>query len=259
MSINILNDICITNIVSALRLFNPVNAAKTYRKKRERWALALKLQGKTIYSSKGRSYLSDALHPIILPKGCEYSWKCIDEGEFIIIEFDALEECSCPISFELSDNGFLMAAFDKIERALSTPAAHQKLKAKHLLYGVLYDLSKTATKEYMPKDKTELLLPAVEYISKKYYDVSITNDSLAKLCGISTVYFRKSFEAVYGESPIKYLHNHRIERAKAILQSDCDSISQVAESVGYNSIYHFSKMFRLYTGVSPSEYAKTKR
>ena len=38
-----------------------------------------------------------------------------------------------------------------------------------------------------------------------------------------------------------------------------DKIEQVALSVGYNSIYHFSKMFKVYTGINPSEYAKASR
>ena len=76
---------------------------------------------------------------------------------------------------------------------------------------------------------------------------------------MSTVYFRRTFTSVYGISPIKYLHNFRIEKAKAILKSDYDTIEQVALSVGYNSIYHFSKMFKLYTGKSPLEYAKASR
>ena len=59
--------------------------------------------------------------------------------------------------------------------------------------------------------------------------------------------------------PKKYLHNYRIDKAKAILLSDYETIEQVAFSVGYNSIYHFSKMFKTYTGKSPSEYAKTFR
>jgi AraC-like DNA-binding protein len=42
-----------------------------------------------------------------------------------------------------------------------------------------------------------------------------------------------------------------------MLKNDYNSVSQIAENVGYNSIYHFSKMFKAYTGISPKEYAKT--
>ena len=76
---------------------------------------------------------------------------------------------------------------------------------------------------------------------------------------MSTVYFRRTFVSVYGISPIKYLHNFRMEKAKAILRSDFETIEQVALSVGYNSIYHFSKMFKVYSGISPLEYSKQNR
>ena len=60
-------------------------------------------------------------------------------------------------------------------------------------------------------------------------------------------------------SPPFGIHDFRMDKAKAILRSDYDSIGQVATSVGYNSIYHFSKMFRQYTGQTPTQYARSTR
>lgn len=118
---------------------------------------------------------------------------------------------------------------------------------------------KSDKQEQQHPKKFSILQSATKYITENYSDNNITNESLAKLCAMSTVYFRKTFVSVYGISPIKYLHNFRIEKAKAILRSDYDTIEQVALSVGYNSIYHFSKMFKVYTGINPSEYAKASR
>jgi phosphoglycerol transferase MdoB-like AlkP superfamily enzyme len=60
------------------------------------------------------------------------------------------------------------------------------------------------------------------------------------------------------EEPADPEHS-RLNKAKAILLSDYETIEQVSISVGYNSIYHFSKMFKKYVGINPSEYAKTSR
>lgn len=121
------------------------------------------------------------------------------------------------------------------------------------------EISKLTKREYLPADKKKTLAPAIEHMARNYYDSAITNQRLAALCGISTVYFRKEFERCHGVSPIRFLHNLRIQKAKAILRSDYESIEQVVFSVGYNSIYPFSKRFKVYTGQSPSEYAKTSR
>ena len=76
------------------------------------------------------------------------------------------------------------------------------------------------------------------------------------MCGISTVYFRKLFTEIAGDSPIHYAEALRIKKAKELLRSDYDSITGVAIALGYRGIYEFSRSFRRMTGISPSEYAK---
>lgn len=252
-------DITITKVFSANRLLNSPVGITTHRQNRSGWAIALKTKGKTIYTTGDQQILSDHLHPVLLPKGCSYSWKCIEPGECIIIEFDADAEGSYIPSFEISDNSVIVNAFSKIENSFHKQTPYTPLECYTQLYGILLFLAKAVVKESAHPEKAKLLRPATEYISENYFDSSITNTSLAETCKISTVYFRKIFSSVYGIAPMKYLHNFRIQKAKAILRSDYESIEQVAYSVGYNSIYHFSKMFKLYTGISPSEYAKASQ
>lgn len=250
--------ITVTGVVSANRLLKSPIGVTTCRHNRERWAIALKCSGKTYYYQDGNEILSDCLHAVIMPKGSTYSWKCTEPGECVIIEFDAPQTESELFSFEIADSSFITSAFSKIEKSLNSRQSVCQLECKHLLYGILLTLFRSVHKEYVPKDRTKLLQPAMDCITERYYDSTVTNTTLAALCGISTVYFRKVFETVYGMSPIKYLHTFRISKAKAILLSDYTSISQIAESVGYNSIYHFSKMFKAYTGISPTEFREQK-
>ena len=219
----------------------------------------MKLEGKTIYTAEGKEVLSDSSHPVILPKGCDYSWICKEPGECLIIEFDADIKDTTIFSFEIGDNSTVVNTFSKIEKSINKQTPYCQLECYSLLYTLLLFLAKSTTKDPTHPKKQKILHPAIKYISENYFDGNITNDFLAELCEISTVYFRKVFESVYDVSPIKYLHNFRIEKAKAILHSDFESIEQVATSVGYNSIYHFSKMFKQYTGTTPSEYAKASR
>lgn len=73
------------------------------------------------------------------------------------------------------------------------------------------------------------------------------------------VYFRKLFCEIYGTSPIKYVNNLRIKKAKEALGSDYSSISDIALMLGFNNIYEFSRAFKAHTGSSPTEYAKKIR
>ena len=71
---------------------------------------------------------------------------------------------------------------------------------------------------------------------------------------MSYVYFRKLFKSVMGQSPIVYARSVRIRKAKEMLKGDYGSLSDVAYSLGYPSLYDFSRDFKKHTGVPPSKY-----
>jgi YesN/AraC family two-component response regulator len=74
---------------------------------------------------------------------------------------------------------------------------------------------------------------------------------------LSPVYISKIFKEETGESPINYLIKIRLEKAKEILvNSGGGSIKSIANQVGYEDVYHFSKLFKKYYGISPLYYKK---
>lgn len=252
-------ELTVLKVVAANRLYNTAKETQVHCRSRSRWAVVLKRTGRTVYQNCGEEIVSDSLHPVILPCGSSYSWRCEESGECLLIEFDADCEGQKLLSFGVSDSGFVENAFWEIRKLLREGDETARLAAFGRLYTVLAQLSKSSAKEYAPKGKQSLLQPAIDYIGEHYSRADITNDRLAALCGISTVYFRKRFERCYGVSPIRYLHDYRIQRAKELLSSDYESVAQVAAAVGYGSVYHFSKMFKLYTGISPTAFSSGKK
>lgn len=251
-----LSNLIITKVTSAALLYNNVSVNPTLRYNRNEWGIILKLEGKTVYNCNGKEYISDSLHPVILPMGIDYSWHCIEAGKFIAINFKSEKTGTDIIPINIRENNTILKYFHKIEKSRTIKNKTYGIENVRDVYNILLFLLENDQNRYSPSTKINMLKPAVDYIVENYNDTGITNDRLASLCNISTVYFRKTFEAVYGTSPIAYLNNIRISRAKDMLKSDYDSITNIAESVGYNSIYHFSKMFKKYTGKNPSEYAK---
>ena len=124
---------------------------------------------------------------------------------------------------------------------------------KQLVYKLLLLLF-NENKKYVPSQKAEKITPAIEYIIQHYDDPKITSEFLSSLTTLSHTYFRKIFTQEYGVPPMEYLNILRMRKAAEMLKSDYTSIYAISLSVGYNSIYHFSKMFKKHFGVSPTSF-----
>ena len=252
MNLEILSDLIITKVYSATTMYTEKNA-KTQRNNRPNWAIVIKYEGETMYVSEGKSYLSDINNLVILPKGCSYEWCCTHSGHFSIIEFESELVCNDIFSFSVNNSEKILKLFKELEykRTLRNPM-HEAESIRDT-YSILLMLVQSVQKKYLPTEKINKISPALEYIAKNY-NKNIKNDVLANLCNLSTVYFRKLFAEIMGTSPISYVHELRIKKAKEMLKSDYSSITDIAESLGYLNIYDFSRTFKKYTGTSPSKY-----
>ncbi|MBN2222292.1 MAG: helix-turn-helix transcriptional regulator [Vallitaleaceae bacterium] len=83
---------------------------------------------------------------------------------------------------------------------------------------------------------------------------SWTVDSMASLSGHSRSRFSYLYHHFFRISPKEDLILERIQMAKYLLKNSNLTISQVSQKVGYDNLYHFSKLFKKNTGLSPSRY-----
>lgn len=77
---------------------------------------------------------------------------------------------------------------------------------------------------------------------------------LARRAGMGQTAFRQAFLRVTGRSPRAYLEERRIARVERQLIESDRKISDIARSAGYQDPFHFSRVFKRVTGVSPREY-----
>ena len=91
------------------------------------------------------------------------------------------------------------------------------------------------------------------FIDENYHK-KITVNLVSDEFFLSKDYVRNLFIKFYGVSPKSYIQNVRMERAKKLLSKTQISIALIANSVGYDDPLLFSKMFKKYYSVSPSEF-----
>lgn len=83
--------------------------------------------------------------------------------------------------------------------------------------------------------------------------------SVADKLGLSSVYLSKIFKHEMGMNYTQYLTDCRMERAKEMLIQENAQVQEIAEALGYSQAHYFSKIFKQYTGLTPSEYMRKKR
>lgn len=81
--------------------------------------------------------------------------------------------------------------------------------------------------------------------------------ALARIAHVSKAHFIRTFRAVFGETPNRYLQRRRVERAMFLLRETDRSITDICIAVGFTSLGTFSRMFRVVVGVAPSEFRRT--
>lgn len=67
-----------------------------------------------------------------------------------------------------------------------------------------------------------------------------------------------NFKSIMKITPMQYIMSLRITAAKGYFDSTNKNITEVASAVGYDNSLYFSRVFKKYTGYSPSEYKKMK-
>ncbi len=82
---------------------------------------------------------------------------------------------------------------------------------------------------------------------------------LARAVGINDHKLKVGFRQVFGTTVFGYLHEHRMERSRQLLESGDLSIAAAAEAVGFASRGHFAAAFRRKYGVNPGVYARGRR
>ncbi len=78
--------------------------------------------------------------------------------------------------------------------------------------------------------------------------------TVAAVAHVSPAHFSRSFRAVFGETPHRYLQRRRVERSMFLLRETDRGVTDICFEVGFTSLGTFSRTFHEIVGESPSDY-----
>jgi Response regulator containing CheY-like receiver domain and AraC-type DNA-binding domain len=102
---------------------------------------------------------------------------------------------------------------------------------------------------------TPLIEKVKQHVSQDLAD-GVSLQSAADRFGMNASYFSRWFKFETGQNFVAFLKERRIEKAKSLLAQSPHSLQEISVRIGYADIKHFSRVFKEYTGYSPSEYRR---
>lgn len=89
-----------------------------------------------------------------------------------------------------------------------------------------------------------------------YYTEKLSLDQLSAMANMSPHYFCRLFKNLTGKSPVEYINHLRLNKAMTLLREGELTITEIAMAVGFNDSNYFSRLFKKYKQVPPSQVLK---
>lgn len=145
----------------------------------------------------------------------------------------------------------------QIDLLCATRTEGYQLAVKGYLFQLLFLLiSNRNKKETAPAAQTkslEKMKTILKYVEQHYAE-HITIDDMAALTYYSKSHFMKFFKSHMGTGFIDYLNDYRLTMAERLLRSSDESILDIAEQSGFDSLSYFNRIFKRKYGEAPGRW-----
>ena len=163
----------------------------------------------------------------------------------------SVQRPTLPIGEDLQLTLLFNEVVRNLERGCSFPSL---LHASHALAHVLALLIEHRhARGPENSDVVQKVAQCIVYMSQ-HVSEPLRITALAALANLSPAHFTASFKAQTGCSPRDYLHLLRIHEACKLLQRTALPVKNIAAQLGYQDQFHFSRQFKAFQGISPSQY-----
>lgn len=119
---------------------------------------------------------------------------------------------------------------------------------------VLQKLVEKIENRRIQRGKNDNIDKILRFVQENYRDSGLSLDSLAEEFHLSRTYISRLFKEQVEDNFIDYLIKIRIEAAKKLLRDKSIKINDISDAIGYTYSRSFTRTFKKYTGLTPTEY-----
>lgn len=214
------------------------------------------VSGSGIYNVSGKTYNLKKGDMFVVRPNMEISYKACEQNpwHYRWVGF----KCNSKIIPEFLNHDVVHAPeVDYIFRSIMNSDRFSNAKELYISSKIFELFALMAQKNEMKQNKPHTYVQiAKNFIESNYNDPRLSISILAKKLNLDRCYLSTIFKNSTGVSPREYLQDFRLNKSIHLLTHGDLIIEDVAYACGYNSGFHFSKMFRQKFGVSPSKYRK---
>lgn len=130
-----------------------------------------------------------------------------------------------------------------------------ELKFKELLFNILSNPANSALLSYV-NSMSDQHKPPLHEIMEANFNFNLSLTDFARMAQRSLATFKRDFIELYQNTPGKWLSQKRLEYARLLLNTSKKNVNEIAHDSGFESVTHFSRVFKEKFGSSPLQYRK---
>ncbi len=216
----------------------------------------LTLSGMGKFTVRDKNYSSNKGKLLFIRKGVPYSYTPItDDWHVCFITFNGSSADKLLNHYGFGDADYFDDEYLSDLLISICNSADEKIdeeQLSNLLYDFLNETGAAVFNIFLPKP----LVKAKRHIIKNYTRASLNINEIIEVSGTSATKLFKMFKQMELVTPAQFLINIRMNHAKDLLLSTVYNVTDIAQTVGYETANYFSSAFRHHVGMSPLEYRK---
>ena len=230
-----------------------------------------------IAAGKGEFYFKGSKEPTIVTKGNMilfrpgepqvYYYYAVDKTEVYWVHFTGWKVEEYLERYELphDENVFFTGVspdypwiYNQMIRELQLQRVNHEDMISLYMHHIFITINRYIKERRETKNDTINDIERAAHYFKDNYNKQISIEQYAAEHLMSVNWFIHSFKSVMKISPMQYIISLRIAMAKGYLENSAKNIAEISNEVGYENALYFSRLFRKYTGMTPTEYRKKR-